>query len=239
MDGFLSNESRRSWVIRIHYLGLFVAVLALISEIMQYRLVERIIAEGFTPELDQLAASNDMRQDWVAIIEILMIIIMVIFYLLWYVRAYNNLRALNIDLEYKSWWLIGGWLIPIASLFVPYKIMRERHDKTAQILRSHGIDANPKIFFCNLWWASWLILHFVSQIYIRFARTAFYLEELQTSSIIFIIAVIIELFAIFFSLGVIKAYGKMETDLYDLVQSGQISCKDADPPQDSAESAYE
>jgi hypothetical protein len=68
----------------------------------------------------------------------------------WMYRAYRNQNAFpGGRLPFGYSWLVGGWVIPIAHVFVPYLII-------ARIARvSLGRRRTPPVVV--IWWAAWLL----------------------------------------------------------------------------------
>jgi len=85
----------------------------------------------------------------------------VVTFIRWFRRAYYNLHLKIESLSYPEGWAAGGWFIPIANIFVPYKIMKELFSKTNSLLsqpENSGISyPRLKICYVRWWWAFWLI----------------------------------------------------------------------------------
>jgi hypothetical protein len=81
--------------------------------------------------------------------------ISIIFFLLWFYRAYENLRQIT-NVKYKQFWSVLSWFVPVIHLFMPYKIMEEIFIETENILNKKN---NKKSLF--IWWWLLFILIFV------------------------------------------------------------------------------
>jgi hypothetical protein len=69
----------------------------------------------------------------------------------WIYRAHANLHEAGVsELRYSPWWSVGSFLIPLMNLVMPFRAMRELHN------RSHGEDswqAHLPVADVTSWWA--------------------------------------------------------------------------------------
>ena len=91
-------------------------------------------------------------------------IVVVVAFLIWFWRAYANLRALGRETRRKPGWAIGSWFIPIGNFFIPYGIGAEIWKKSAVagIGAPYRDDGNVEPVIS--WWALFLIMGLVSQV---------------------------------------------------------------------------
>ena len=103
-----------------------------------------------------------------AILEIIMRVVVVVFFLIWEYRSFNNLSALKArNLEYSPGWAVGWWFIPFANLVKPFQVMRELwnesdpdfDEQTGFLNVSPG---TPEII--GFWWGTFLIGGFIGRI---------------------------------------------------------------------------
>ena len=82
-------------------------------------------------------------------------------FLLWMFRAYSNLTLLGARaLEYSPWWTVGGFLVPILSLFRPYNVMEEiwcASDPNEEGEQSWKWKKSPSIL--SWWWGLFLAMN--------------------------------------------------------------------------------
>lgn len=71
-------------------------------------------------------------------------------FVIWFHRAYANLRSLGHEPRYGTGWAVGGWLVPILSWVRPYQIAHEiwQHSRTG--------DARDTLGVMRLWWGTWV-----------------------------------------------------------------------------------
>jgi uncharacterized membrane protein len=96
----------------------------------------------------------------IAILQLPIFILTVIFFLIWLHRSYKNLDPLGArHLEHTPGWAVGYWFIPILNLFKPFQVVRD-------IWNESDPDVDPEMGFLSggggtpallgVWWALWL-----------------------------------------------------------------------------------
>ena len=79
----------------------------------------------------------------------------------WAVRAYRNLPALRIEnRRYWTIWLVIGWIIPGANLFVPKLVVNDlwrASSPEASLLGGDSWQRRPVASVVNRWWGSFLV----------------------------------------------------------------------------------
>jgi Protein kinase domain/Domain of unknown function (DUF4328) len=74
---------------------------------------------------------------WVGLAQALWFLPTAWLFLVWFRRAYANLPALGAaGLRFRRWWAVGGWLIPVFSLFRPIQVLDD-------VWRASDPDAPP------------------------------------------------------------------------------------------------
>jgi hypothetical protein len=92
---------------------------------------------------------------------LLLNIAIVVFFIQWFRRSYNNLHKLGIkDLSYTEGWAAGAWFVPIVNLFRPFIIMNEIWVVTQQVYTSSDEELSKEeksLYLVNIWWSFWII----------------------------------------------------------------------------------
>jgi Domain of unknown function (DUF4328) len=106
-----------------------------------------------------------------AIIQVVVYIATIVVFLMWLYRAHENLAAFGVpkhQMEYSSGWTVGSFFIPIVSLFIPYRAIKEVWRKSIPdyLAKSKFAELDPPGFF-PLWWGFWIISNIIDQIYFR------------------------------------------------------------------------
>jgi hypothetical protein len=86
-------------------------------------------------------------------------LVSVVFFLMWFRRAYANLQKFKIVRKYSPAWAVGYWFIPLLHMFRPYEVMREMYDNMSSFLKRSGETtyALPNPSLAKTWWIWWLI----------------------------------------------------------------------------------
>jgi hypothetical protein len=148
-----------TWVKVLLGVGIALDVVAIFSGLAERSLLERIFRGEFvTPsEVD----ASDARQAAIAGLQLLLFLAVGIAFIIWFHRAYHNLAAYGASgLPYGFGWAIGGWFVPVISLFYPKRIAntiwRASHP---DIPVPVGIDWRPKPVtpLLSWWWGIFII----------------------------------------------------------------------------------
>ncbi len=138
------------------------ALIACISDFMQINLLEDF--KNGSPNVTS-AKDNDLRQVIIRIVSLCVLIINIVFFIMWFRRAYYNIQLAGLSTDYTEGWAAGCWFVPIMNWVRPYQIMKEIWNKTQ--------DATPAIIdhktgsFIGVWWAVYLASYFASTIVTR------------------------------------------------------------------------
>ena len=144
------------WVAGLLVVAASVDVVAIVSDISEYRLLTRVI-EGELVTLAE-AEANDLRQAIIGIAQFLLLLGTGIPFIVWTHRAYSNLRSLGAEeLRFRRWWAIGGWFIPVMSAFRPKQIVNDVWRGSDPDLPSEmrGIWRGRPV---PAWWIVWWLL---------------------------------------------------------------------------------
>jgi hypothetical protein len=157
---------------------------AVLSDLAELELLGRIASgEGFTIAE---AEANDLRQGLIGGIQVLALIATGIPFIVWLNRSYSNLRTLGVEpLRFRRWWTIGGWLIPLWSLFRPKQLVNDvwrggapdLPDRNAAAWREGGVPG-----WWIAWWLAFLLSNQLSNLAFRLALPADTIDEIRRST---------------------------------------------------------
>ncbi len=74
--------------------------------------------------------------------------------LIWLYQAYGSREADPALLTYQRWWTIGGWLVPVVSVWRPYQLLRDLYLATAGAPAPDRPGARARCPNSFRWW--WL-----------------------------------------------------------------------------------
>jgi len=155
-------------------LGVWVAVVSLMSSIMQAKL----LYHGSFTEAE--VQSNYTREQMIWLFRLALYLFTAVMFGLWIVRANKNVRALGAEgLRITPGWAVGYFFIPIVNLWRPYQAMndlwRASHNPSSWA-------ATAASFILPAWWTLWLLTHFLGQMSFQATMAAEGLVGLQAST---------------------------------------------------------
>lgn len=104
-----------------------------------------------------------------AIVQLVVYIATVVFFLMWLYRAHENLAVFGVhkrQLQYSSGWAVGSFFVPFANLVIPYRAITEVWRKSLANQESMFGEVSPPGFF-PLWWGLWIVTGVLDQLYFR------------------------------------------------------------------------
>ena len=131
-------------------------------------------------------------QGLIALAELPIYILTVIFFLIWLNRSNKNLTPLRAkNAEFTSGWAVGWWFIPFANLVKPFQVVREvwcESDPVSDdepVFLSASLRSAPT--YMGVWWGFWLASNILSNIASRTleADTA---GEIQFAGVMFVLS---------------------------------------------------
>jgi hypothetical protein len=136
------------------------AVIAFASALQQRHLIHRVETKPWTVSMSDIRA-DDARVDLVNAIGLALFICTAAAFITWTFVEYRRLDGTRVDKRYGNGWAIGGWFVPIANWFIPYRVMadiwagsvhrlggRESPSTNGQAMRGVGV--------VRMWWGLWL-----------------------------------------------------------------------------------
>lgn len=150
------------------------------SSMMQLQLLERIASGDYVQsELD----ANDTREQALGLLTMGLYLVTAIAFVAWFKRAYDNLAAFGQTPAHGTGWAIGGWFVPILSLFRPFQIAREIWNKSDPDAREDDVALETTPPILGLWWGAWILGNVIGQISFRLTMGANTPGDFQASTL--------------------------------------------------------
>jgi hypothetical protein len=206
------NSQRAKNVILIFWIFFGLTIIFIGSSFLERNLLLRATDGNITPDE---ANSNDLRQRIIGISELLLHIVLIVYFIMWFRRAYFNLHSLGFYLRYTEGWAAGAWFVPFMNLYAPFKIMREIWDNTQMRAQqgSEDIVLKPSTLV-GVWWFLWIVTNIAGNIYSRLElqgeHTISDLISLNTTSIVLNV---IDLANVFLIITIIQRVSVFEEQL--------------------------
>jgi hypothetical protein len=206
------NSARAKQIISIFWIMLGVTLVNMGSLAWQYFLLADAQADPEFIDMNILETS-DMIRAIVSIAKFAIIILSIIFFIMWFRRAYYNLRTLPWhNARYTDGWAAGAWFVPIINLWYPYQIMIDIWRGTQNALKERLGEPQASTIV-GWWWALHLISSFYDNISTRFGWNAEGIDELITSTQLDFVGEIIAIPAIIITIVLIKRTSNFEKEL--------------------------
>lgn len=166
------NRQRAKWAIFSLMVFGVVMFLMVISSFMYHGFLDKLskgkIDEGTSAE----AYSNYIRHTVVSIAYLVFFILAAIRFIMWFRRAYFNLRIISPEsVVYEVGWAAGSWFIPLLNLVRPYQIMMEIWYETYFNIGDERKDNRAII---GWWWGLFVAIGFYSNLTSLFGDNATY-----------------------------------------------------------------
>ncbi len=212
------NAGRSKLAIQLIIVVMIFDLISLFSNILEYQLLS---SEFISPDI---ASENDTRQQIIAIVHLVVIIISTVTFIQWFRRAYYNLGERIGSLNNSEYWASLGWFVPFISLYRPYHIAKEIFSETEEYLEQNLANykettSDSKI---GIWWTFWIISNIIGNIAFRISLNADTLESLKTANILACLSDISSIPAGIFAILMIKEYAKIETLFYKTEKKEEV-----------------
>ena len=157
-----------------------------------------------------------------ALLELVIYVTTVVFFCVWLYRAADNLRALNPanQPEYSPGWAVGSFFVPFANLIIPYRAVREVWQKSSPPNEFLLAEPGPPTYFPT-WWLFWLLAGFAGNVSLRLSFNEHI--DVQTATIISIVASALSIVAAVFAYLVVDAIDKKQEETSAKVNLGKFS----------------
>lgn len=206
MEELRPNAQRGNYALAMIWAVLSLSVIILISEILQITFYS---TDSSSEVVDWLIVATGLP----SLLYIIALIASAVTFIMWFRRAYYNLRIKTGRTEYTDGWAAGGWFVPFLNLYIPYKIMKELFVKTDQYLYNEceqPYTTRLNKSYVTGWWALWLISGFVGNISFRIEWNASFNADPEVSLFVSIISSLLNIVSAIITIILIKDYMEAE-----------------------------
>lgn len=223
----LKDNSKRAKRIVIVFWGIcLLNLMAVISGYLELELLEKIRAGDTISE--QEANANDLRQSIIGIVQTGFYIASVLLFLSWFRRAYGNLHRMRIkNLEYSETMTIWSFIIPIISLYRPYKIAKEiiieTRKKLSELTSNYKFQSNLSIL--GVWWGLFLITNYIGQFALRSVFKNETIDQFITSTQAYMVSDFMDIPTAIVTILMIKQISRDENVLFKTINTNDNKAK--------------
>ncbi len=234
------NTARARQIISIFWIMLGITIVNIGSLVWQYSLITNAQSDLANVDMQAINTSDTARQI-ILIVSLVVTILAIIFFIMWFRRAYYNLHQLPWhNARYTEGWAAGSWFVPIIWFWWPYQIMVDIWKGTQNALRERLGEPQPSTIV-GWWWACYLITDIYGKINARFNRGADELDELIVSTKLDFIGEIISIPAIVLVIRIVQrtSYFERELLIHSQTPADSIFSANYRPPVETAETKLE
>jgi hypothetical protein len=161
---------------------------------------------------------------FIGLVQILLNILCIIFFIRWFKRAYTNL-SLRVPTETTPGMTIGAWFIPIVSLYKPFQIMKEMWTKSIAILTKtyEKKDAKSSNGLLGIWWLLWIVVNIGANVTMQISSRTKDIEHLITAGKIDIALTTLSIPLGILAYFVITKYNAIEHQINELEIENQFN----------------
>jgi uncharacterized protein DUF4328 len=194
-ESYVPLDGRRQAVVIVFVAIAVVSALAVLSDILEIRLMDRVVAGEPVTEAD--ATSNDNRQGLVGIVQFVVLVAGAIAFIRWLHAAYKNVDVVDRpQRRYGHGWAIGSWFVPFLNLWRPKQIVND-------VWRAGGKGEPGELLL--MWWLAFVVSNFVANIAIRSSFGDATAEEIRNGSIAYAISDGIDIVGAILAILVVRA----------------------------------
>ncbi len=197
---------RARWAVILLAVVIAIDVIAIGSDLWQIVLINRF-QDGTDADSGPLASSDD-RQSIVSAFQFLALLISAVMFIRWFHAAYRNIASLGAPpLRFKTGWAIGGWFVPILSLWRPKQIADDiwhGSDPDAPAVQEPGAHSDDDGRLLTTWWALWIISVFVGNFAARLFFSADSLSDIRDSDALDMASLAVDVSAAVYAILVVR-----------------------------------
>jgi hypothetical protein len=199
------------WTVRLLYLQIVLAVIAVLSGLLEYNVLTALNDGSYASEAEATAAgdANDLRQGIIGSAQLLITVLSGIWSLRWIYRANVNVRELGATgMQFSPGWSVGWYFVPIANFWKPLQAMKEIWQASERPRDWQNGEA-PGLLVG--WWTLWLVSSALDRAALRMSLRADEVGELLAASRVTLISDVMDIPSIVVFVFVVKAIHDMQT----------------------------
>ncbi|WP_452221128.1 DUF4328 domain-containing protein [Lacinutrix salivirga] len=212
MNTVKDNTQRAKNVIIAFAALALIDILSILLGLYQNKVLEGYNIGNYTEQdIDQL----DTYVAYLAIIQTATIIVLIVIFIMWFRRAYENLIALDVKMNLSGNGAVWGFFIPFLNWVRPIQTVKEIFIKTQNTLKNYNESTivNTNTSFIVAWWIVYLINGAISNVASRSIEKADTIEKYIDANYIYIFSDSWDLLAIGLAIIVVNTISKLEVKL--------------------------
>ena len=168
-EPYVSAHKRAQIVVALFLAGITLDLIVIFSDFIKVVMLSNMSGDSTLTENQVFGI--EVQEAITGILKLVVYILSAIFFLMWLHRAYKNLRALGAPrTEHTPGFAVGSFFIPIISLFIPYRVVKEAWIKSEPQAGEPGTvygNSSGGTSLIGWWWGVWLVANFLGQVSLR------------------------------------------------------------------------
>lgn len=218
-ENYLSNLKRKNNVILSFYIAIGTTLISFFTGIYYYFELEKFI----NSEVEDISIIEGVY-GITGILQAISIIATMIFFVLWFRRAYANLKRVGLSLDSNDNMAFWGFVIPIINFVKPLRIAKEIDLKYDYILSEFNENHNSNLnnyTILTAWWIMYWIDNVVSRIATKFEYSS--LEQMLDNQKIMLFSDITSLISIALTILMIRTLSRSEIQLEQYLKLEELN----------------
>lgn len=209
-EEFRDPTGLANWARWLLYAQVALAVVAVVSSVMEYSVLSGIQNRTFASDAEMRAAADasDARQRIIGFAQFAVAIAVIIAFMMWVYRSNRNARSFGPHtMRFTPGWSVAWFFIPIANLWIPYQAVREIWEVSGDPASPANTRPQPLL---GWWWFFWIVSMIANRLSFRMTVRADGLDDLITANIATIISDAADIPSCLLTIAVIAAIYKAQ-----------------------------
>lgn len=164
---------------------------------------------------DEFITNLDYATMFLAILQFICIITIIVLFIKWFRRAYGNLIRLEMAMDYTENWAVWGYFIPFVNWVRPVKTMKEIYIKTQKAIKAYdsALVLNRNTSFIVLWWVVYIANGVVGNFASKAMNRASTIDDFIDANHIYMVSDLVDILSVALAVIVIQKISKLELAL--------------------------
>ncbi len=220
MTQLKNNAERSRNILILFYISIGFTILSFIHSYQENSLLEKVLLNDYE---DSQLELNDTIGMVVGLSAVAIKIAAVVFFILWFRRAYYNLHQVQGAFpSFEEGWASGSWFVPFLNLVRPFQIMRDVWTDTFRLSKDENASL-PGISLLGVWWGAWIVRNVVGRYSFQMARKAETAEDLIFANQSTMWSLCFDMIALVLIILIIKKLQAPEKVLYEKYHERDVS----------------
>ncbi|MFD7381930.1 DUF4328 domain-containing protein [Streptomyces anulatus] len=153
-----------------------------------------------------------------------------VLFIIWFHRTRRNAEVFESGVQRMGpGWAVGGWFVPIANLWFPYRVASGIWEASVRLDPDGGWRTVPKTVL-NLWWGGWVVSVLASRIAVGQWNRAREPEQISDAAALVAAADALDLVAAVLAIVYVRTVTRMQVERAEARQAATVPEREAPEP---------